>query len=243
MKSRAAIVIFCCAFLLFVNQVAFCDTIVVAGSASSSAEDHSSRQTVAVGDELVFEDEQFGPPVEEMITIPLVYSLPTGFQFTSAILEFSIDGAFNSYLNSDSVPLDADFIAATMQPVLANVGPAIVVSIGSESFLLMTDVASGSASADLFGLGYGDLLQQGAPVSITGFLTLFSYVEAGQAPWWGRNAISEVTIDQYWSGDFDAKLTLETQVVPEPATLLLVGSGIVGIVRRKKRRAGGKREV
>jgi hypothetical protein len=89
----------------------------------------------------------------------------------------------------------------------------------------------------LFALGYGDLLQQGSPVSITGFLTLFSYVEAGQAPWWGRNAISEVTIDQYWSGDLDAKLTLETQAVPEPATLLLVGSGTMLLVRKSKSRA------
>jgi hypothetical protein len=167
----------------------------------------------------------------------LAYSLPTGFAFTSAVLEFSIDGVFSSYLNSDSVPLENDFVAATMQPVLANIGPAIVVSIGSESFLLMTDVTSGSASADLFALGYGDLLQQGSPVSITGFLTLFSYVEAGQAPWWGRNAISEVTIDQYWSGDLDAKLTLETQAVPEPATLLLVGSGTMLLVRKSKSRA------
>jgi hypothetical protein len=238
MKSGVAIVIFCCFFLLFINQISFCDTIVATGSASSSAEDHSSRQTVAIGDELVFEEEHFGPPVEQMITIPLTYSLPTGFQFTSAILEFAIDGAFSSYMNSDSVPLDYDFVAATMQPVLANIGPTIVVSIGNESFLLMTDVASGSVSADLFALGYGDLLQQGAPVSITGFLTLFSYVEAGQAPWWGRNAISEVSIDQYWSGDLDAKLTLETQAVPEPATLLLIGSGMLGLVRRSKRRAG-----
>jgi len=237
MKSKAAIVIFCCLFLLLINQIAFCDAIVVTGSAHSTAEDHSSRQTVAIGNELVFEDEQFGPPSEQMITIPLAYSLPTGFAFTSAVLEFSIDGVFNSYLNSDSVPLENDFVAATMQPVLANIGPAIVVSIGSESFLLMTDVTSGSASADLFALGYGDLLQQGSPVSITGFLTLFSYVEAGQAPWWGRNAISEVTIDQYWSGDLDAKLTLETQAVPEPATLLLVGSGIMLLVRKSKSRA------
>ena len=240
MKSRAAIVIFCCFFLLTINQVAFSDTIVATGSASSSAEDHSSRQTVAIGDELVFEEEHFGPPVEQMIAIPLVYSLPTGFQFTSAILEFSIDGAFSAYITSDSVALDVDFVAAAMQPVLANIGPAIVVSIGSESFLLMTDVASGGASADLFALGYGDLLQQGAPVSVTGFLTLFSYVEAGQAPWWGRNAISEVTIDQYWSGDLDAKLTLETQAVPEPATLLLIGAGILGVLRRLEGRAGRK---
>lgn len=232
MKSRAAIVVVCCFFLLFINGVAYCDSLVVTGSASSTAEDHSSRQTVAIGDELVFEEEHFGPPVEETVTIPLVYSLPIGFEFTSAILEFSIDGAFSSYLNSSSVPLDSDFVAATMQPVLANTGPTILVSIGNESFLLMTDVASGSASADLFALGYGELLQQGAPITITGFLTLFSYVEAGQAPWWGKNAISEVTIDQYWSGDLDAKLTLETQVVPEPTTLLLMGSGVLAIVRR-----------
>ncbi len=240
MRFKTAFVFAAVLVVLLCSQAALADNIIVSGTGSASGEDHSFRQAVAFGDELTFESEYYGPATDVKITIPLVYSLPSGFSLSSALLEFSISSTLNSYINRSSVPLEGsenDYSPAVFSAVLANVGPTVIVTIGDESFMLMSDVQTGSASADLIALGYGDLLLQGAPISITSTMTLFSYVDVGTVPWWGRNSISNLGIDQYWSGDANASLTFGATVLPEPATLFMVGSGIIGIAGLTKRRA------
>jgi hypothetical protein len=239
MRSHTLFLVSLC-IILFSSQVAFGDTVVFNFTNHVDLEQHSSRETISVGGELVSESEHTDYPASCYQVLPIDFSMPAGHTLTSAIIDFSILGNLNNATTSFSVPIEGAegaFIPGSLNPVYGWDGPWVGAQVGDEFFTFPAGTGQ-TGSVDLFALGYGDALRQGAPVSLVTGVWMWVYVEADlaypDAAWWGQNAWTRVTIDERWSGDFNETVTFTTARVPEPSTFVLLMSGIAVLLGRHK---------
>jgi hypothetical protein len=227
------------AVLVFFSQIVLADSLVYTFAGTSSDEQHSYRNTVSVGDELYVEQEHIDYGRGDYIDVSVPYSIPEGFILRSATIDFTLAGSLDIATHATSTPqlgFESDYLPANIVPTVENNGPQFLVTIGDQWFYLSPDGdTNANTSFDLFALGYGDLLRQGSLMSFIGIVDLFSYEAANGGQWWGRNAIGNFSVDQYWSADYNMTLTLDVEHVPEPATLLLLSSGLLGLGLRRLR--------
>jgi len=238
MTHKAPAVALLAAIFLF-SHLAVADSLVYTLAGTSSDEQHSYRNTVSVGDELYIEQEHIDYGRGDYIDLSVPYSIPDGFILRGATIAFTLAGSLNIATSATSTPqngFENDYLPANIVPTVENNGPQFLVTIGDQWFYLCPDGdTNANNSFDLLALGYGDLLRQGSLMSFIGIVDLFSYNAAAGGQWWGRNAIGNFSVDQFWSADYNMTLTLNVERVPEPATLLLLTSGLPGLGLRRLR--------
>ncbi len=237
--TRKALTVAVLAILVSLSQFAVADSVVYNLAGTSADEQHSYRNTVSVGDELYIEQEHVDYGRGDYIDLAVPYTIPDGFILRGATINFTLAGSIDITTSATSTPqpgFENDYLAANIVPTVQNNGPQFLVTIGDQWFYLSPDGdTNANNSFDLFSLGYGDLLRQGSLMSFIGIVDLFSYEAANGAQWWGRNAIGNFSVDQFWSADYNMTLTLNVERVPEPATLLLLTSGLLGLGLRRLR--------
>jgi hypothetical protein len=225
--------------LLLFSQLAFSDSLLYTLAGTSADEQHSYRNTISVGDELVSEQEHMDYMRGAYIELPFAYSVPQGFVLRSATIDFSLASTLDIVTTANTIPLpgmENDYLPANILPTVQDEGPMFLVTFGNEWFYLSPyGDMNANTSFDLLALGYGDLLRQGIPLTFVGVMQLFSYESANGPQWWGRNAIGSFSVDQYWSADYNVTLTLDVERVPEPTTLLLLSTGLLGLGIRRLR--------
>lgn len=238
MTRKTAVVSLLGVVFLF-SQLAFSDSLVFTLTGSPSDEQHSYRNTISVGDELVSEQEHMDHMRGAHIELPFAYAVPQGFVLRGATIDFSLASTLDIITTANSTPLpgmENDYLPANIVPLVQDDGPMFLVTIGGEWFYLSPyGEMNANTSFDLFALGYGGLLQQGLPLTFVGIMELISYESANGPQWWGRNAIGNFSVDQYWSADYNVTLTLNVERVPEPTTLLLLSTGLLGLGIRRLR--------
>ena len=225
--------------LLLFSQLAFSDSLVYMLAGTPSDEQHSYRNTVSIGNELVSEQEHMDYMRGAYIELPFAYSVPQGFVLRGAAIDFSLVSTLDIVTTANTTPLpgmENDYLPANIVPTVQNDGPMFLVTIGNQWFYLSPyGDLNANTSFDLFALGYADLIRQGSLMSFIGIVDLFSYNAANGEQWWGRNAIGNFSVDQYWSADYNVTLTLDVEPVPEPATLLFLSTGLLGLAVRRLR--------
>jgi hypothetical protein len=228
--------------LLSCTTLSFGDSLVYTLNGISADEQHSYRNTVSLGEELISEQEHIDYSSGDHVDRSFNYSIPDGFIVRGATIDFALSGYLSTVTSASSTPVpgfEADYVPANILPRVENDGPMYLVTIGDQWFYLSPYGETNAATSfDLFALGYSDLVRQGTLITFIEVMTMFSYQAANGPQWWGRNAIGTFSVDQYWSADYDVTLTLDIDPLPEPGTVFLLGSGLLALgVRRVRTRS------
>jgi hypothetical protein len=214
------------------SLVAFGDTIPIPGNYGTTASGDQLIYTLVtnLSGGILYVNLQGNPAVYSSPTLPAYTGyatlVPSGQAILGATLDVDVElgspypTVINSTVRGASAP-------PFFTPGL--IGTLNAFSVVIQSGPVMYQATSTSFSVDLFAAGFGSQIQAGAPILITFNIT--ETVAHDSSAYQNNVPYSQEVLTMLDNRNIilvgNNYLTLETQAIPEPFTLVLVGTGLV----------------